>query len=480
MTEDSPSCPLPIGEREGTRPATPGGEGEGQPQTPPLAQRSTTSTRSATGQPQTIPLALAAIVLLAVAVPTWVVTHPPRMPPPATKRVADLARRPRRVVPPAELPPVEPVALVDLTPEEARAYNATVPFSTGPNPAARPFRFVGDAEARARAQDCLAAGVIYEAGDDAIGERAVAQVILNRLRHPAFPKTVCGVVFEGAERTTGCQFTFSCDGALTRWTPTEAAWRRAREIAGLALSGAVFKPVGYATHYHTDWVVPYWQASLDKIAAVGSHLFFRWSGWWGTPVAFNRSQSGTEAVVQQLAALSEAHRTGAALDDAAGSAAMAKALLASDAVADPAASAIEGQPASFIVPIDWHDSPDSFVQVAQRTCGDRPRCSVMGWARASLAPKSLPATADQIATMSFSYLRDRAAGIDKPLWNCTEFKRPDRAQCMKQQVLLSGPPTPAATPTPQPAPTRVATTAKLPDDPTGLRARTTPAPATPR
>ncbi|MGJ3626051.1 cell wall hydrolase [Sphingomonas sp. MMS24-JH45] len=83
------------------------------------------------------------------------------------------------------------------------------------------------------------------------------QVVLNRLRHPAFPKTVCGVVFQGAERSTGCQFTFTCDGALAR-QPSPLAWDRARKVAAAALAGAVYRPVGYATHYHTDWVVPYW------------------------------------------------------------------------------------------------------------------------------------------------------------------------------------------------------------------------------
>ncbi|MEG8024680.1 cell wall hydrolase [Sphingomonas aurantiaca] len=190
---------------------------------------------------------------------------------------------PGRVVPQAEVPEVEPVKFVDLTPDDARAFNATVPFSTDPNPAARPFRFAGGPEDLARATDCMAAGILFEAGDDTLGERAVAQVVLNRLHHPAFPKTVCGVVFEGQDRSTGCQFSFSCDGAITRWHPTDDAWRRAREVAAAALSGAVFKQVGYATHYHTDWVVPYWQSSLDKITAVNTHLFFRWSGWWGTP-----------------------------------------------------------------------------------------------------------------------------------------------------------------------------------------------------
>ncbi|WP_298091994.1 cell wall hydrolase, partial [uncultured Sphingomonas sp.] len=268
---------------------------------------------------------LCAIAAAAVIAPALVVTHAPATPVRPRLRVK---APPQRVVPKAEVPPVEPVAFVDLPPDEARAFNAGVPFSTAPNPAARPFRFAGSAEDRARALDCLATAVIYEAGDDSVGERAVAQVILNRLRHPAFPKTVCGVVFEGQERTTGCQFTFTCDGALTRWHPSDIAWRRARQVAELALNGAVYRPVGYATHYHTDWVVPYWQSSLDKVAGVGSHLFFRWSSWWGTPPAFNRRWTGGEPVIAKLADRSDAHRMGGAL--VAADAAMVEALVASD------------------------------------------------------------------------------------------------------------------------------------------------------
>ncbi|MCZ3110870.1 cell wall hydrolase, partial [Acinetobacter baumannii] len=78
----------------------------------------------------------------------------------------------------------------------------------------------GDTALQARAIDCMAAAVLYEAGDDAVGQRAVAQVVINRVRHPAFPKTICAVVFQGSDRATGCQFTFTCDGALVRhhWT----------------------------------------------------------------------------------------------------------------------------------------------------------------------------------------------------------------------------------------------------------------------
>jgi hypothetical protein len=121
-----------------------------------------------------------------------------------------------------------------------------------------------------------------------VGKRGVAQVVLNRVRHPAFPNSVCGVVMQGSNRTTGCQFTFSCDGSLYR-RPSPQGWQSARQTALAALSGAVEPSVGMATHYHADYVRPYWASSLDKVAVIGTHIFYRWSGSWGKRVAFNQA-----------------------------------------------------------------------------------------------------------------------------------------------------------------------------------------------
>jgi spore germination cell wall hydrolase CwlJ-like protein len=337
---------------------------------------------------------------------------------------------PTRVVPQAEVPPVEPVAFEDLDPDEARAFNASVPFVEGPNPAARPFRLPGDAPQQARAIDCMAAAVLYEAGDDPVGQRAVAQVVINRVRHPAFPKTICGVVFQGAERPTGCQFTFTCDGALVRHHWADAQWARARSVAMAALNGAVFRPVGHATHYHTNWVVPYWQSSLDKIAAVNTHLFFRWTGWWGTPPAFNRHVSADEPIIAALAAYSEAHRGIDTVVAPEGGVAV-------DAAA-PLPRSLPGDANSFLLTLDPATlSPDGFAQLAARACADRPYCKVMGWTDPTKTPTALPLQPAQIAAMSFSYLRDQAHGYDKALWNCREFRRSLPAQCMKAQTFLT-------------------------------------------
>jgi spore germination cell wall hydrolase CwlJ-like protein len=212
---------------------------------------------------------------------------------------------PTGVAPPA--PP--PLTFKQVAPQQALAINAEIPLADGPNPVAAAFRFKGSEAARTQALECLASAVYYEAGNqDTDGGRAVAQVVLNRVRHPAFPNSVCGVVYQGSTRATGCQFTFTCDGSLAR-RPAADAWRRAYKIAQQALSGYVFAPVGWATHYHANYVVPYWASSLAKNAVVGPHLFYRWSGGWGRPPAFSDHYSGQEpnAGALRAAALSVPH-----------------------------------------------------------------------------------------------------------------------------------------------------------------------------
>ncbi len=147
-----------------------------------------------------------------------------------------------------------------------------------------------------RAQECLTTAIYYEAATEPdAGQRAVAEVILNRVRHPAFPNTVCGVVYQGSERASGCQFSFACDGAMAR-IPSAAGWRRAARTAALMLAGYVEPGVGLATHYHTYAVTPAWNRSLVMTAAIGAHFFHRWQGYWGTPAAFTQAYAGGEPV----------------------------------------------------------------------------------------------------------------------------------------------------------------------------------------
>ena len=158
---------------------------------------------------------------------------------------------------------------------------------------AEPFVASRDAGSFDRSLECLTQAIYYEArsqSDD--GQRAVAQVVLNRVRHPAFPNSVCGVVYQGSERSTGCQFTFTCDGAMNA-AVEPYAWERARRIAEAALHGSVYRPVGLATNYHTTAIHPYWAPSLVPQAIVGAHIFYRRPGS-DTVEAFNQAPSDYE------------------------------------------------------------------------------------------------------------------------------------------------------------------------------------------
>jgi hypothetical protein len=181
------------------------------------------------------------------------------------------------------------------TGDQARLINAAMPFSGAPILASRPFDLSGsDPLDRRRALLCMTQAVYYEAGFEPLeGRRAVAQVVINRMRHPAFPKSVCGVVYQGA-RDPICQFSFVCDGSLYR-RPALGAWKDAERIAAAALDGFVDKSVGAATHYHADYVAPYWAPRLAKIAQIGAHIFYRWPGAWGSTAAFTGRYIGEPA-----------------------------------------------------------------------------------------------------------------------------------------------------------------------------------------
>jgi spore germination cell wall hydrolase CwlJ-like protein len=165
---------------------------------------------------------------------------------------------------------------------------------TAPAEPVRPFFLKASASDRSQALKCLTQAVYYEAATEPLkGQQAVAQTVINRLRHPGYPKSICGVVFEGAMRSTGCQFSFTCDGSLAR-APEPTLWKRAQGVAKAALNGFVAKDVGTATHYHADYVSPYWAPTLLKIAQVGAHIFYRWTGPEGEPGAFTARYQGGE------------------------------------------------------------------------------------------------------------------------------------------------------------------------------------------
>lgn len=172
------------------------------------------------------------------------------------------------------------------------------------------------AEDRRRALRCLTQGIYYEAAlEPTEGQEAVAQVILNRVRDLNYPNSICGVVFEGADRTTGCQFSFTCMGALAQ-PPVGWAWKRSQTVAERMLAGRVATKVGTATHYHADYVYPWWATTLNKLTQIGAHIFYRWKGSSGETAAFRQVYSGREPLIDE-ARLSRPRLQIAATDEAA-------------------------------------------------------------------------------------------------------------------------------------------------------------------
>ncbi|MEG3172834.1 cell wall hydrolase [Sphingomonas sp. ZB1N12] len=177
--------------------------------------------------------------------------------------------------------------MATATPEAAAMPAVAPPFVTSNS--------VVDAN---RAAECLTAAVYYEARSQSVeGQRAVAQVVLNRVRDRAFPNSVCGVVYQGAERRTGCQFSFTCDGSMNRAREL-GAWDRARAVAAAALGGSVFAPVGAATSFHTTSILPWWASSLARITTVGAHVFYRWQGALERALTFRQVYAGVEPGVR--------------------------------------------------------------------------------------------------------------------------------------------------------------------------------------
>jgi spore germination cell wall hydrolase CwlJ-like protein len=146
------------------------------------------------------------------------------------------------------------------------------PSQTGLN-----FKYKGESQAEfeERERRCLATAIYFEArGEPLQGQIAVGQVIMNRVRSPNFPETICGVVYQG-QMAPGCQFSFACDGK-TDTPKNDKHWTLARKLAKQITSGeAWLSEIGYSTFYHADYVSPYWKSTMNKIDSVGRHIFYK-------------------------------------------------------------------------------------------------------------------------------------------------------------------------------------------------------------
>ncbi len=315
--------------------------------------------------------------------------------------------------------PAEPMA-------DARAKNAAVQFVAGQIEVATPFKFNGSALDVERATQCLALAAMAEAGPSDIGQRAVIQVILNRTRHPAFARTVCGVVFQGSERRTGCQFSFTCDGSLARRYGDEA-WRMARNRATEGLRGYVFAAVGTATHYHTDWVFPYWSPKLEKLARVETHLFFRWPGYWGTRAAARMGYRGGEAGLLTVGPAQAPNQSLSALPTGLPSAAPSIASAAPPITGGELVMRDPSGKANFVL-IGGANAAEALT-LARKLCTDPGTCRVMGWGERGTIPARFPVPSAARATLKFSYSRD-PAGTEITLYNCDLYPGLPRERCI--------------------------------------------------
>ncbi len=323
------------------------------------------------------------------------------------------------------------VILSELQAGDAQVRNAAVAFAAAGPGKASPFVFRGSNADRIRARDCLALAGMAEAGGGSGDQRSVMQVILNRVRHPAFAKTVCGVVFEGSQRPTGCQFSFTCDGSLAR-RYSDAAWRSARARADEMLDGSVEASVGNATHFHADYVYPWWSDKLDKVAQVGPHIFFRWRGFWGTRNALSARYGGGEPDPMRL---QETALTVAAANP------MPTLVQGGEAVRSITTEMVErpeqvaNAPASpgagiHFVLVSPGDSPVALVDKARSLCVGEGYCRVQGWSDVSNIPTALPLSDAARRSLRFSFVGASAGSGEAAFFDCRTFPSPAVGTCL--------------------------------------------------
>ena len=296
-----------------------------------------------------------------------------------------------------------------------------------PPVAANPFSYSGTDDDRGKAAECLAYAAWYEAGNDPVGQRAVMQTVINRVNHSAYPNSVCGVVFEGSHLSTGCQFTFTCDGSIAARRPSAPALASARGRAEEALRGKVDQSSGTATHYHADYVYPYWASGLDRVAIVGPHIFYKFRGRSGSLRSSARLDG--EAGFTRLAAKIPQRRIRP--DDTSGLAAStshpgmeAGAEVASVEVVRPIT------PGAFYIGLGNTSAAGRWAVSALATCQGRSSCQVFGYENDGAAIQNRRAPLSDRQRPLFLFVRDQTSGMDVALWDCQRVSRKDPSQCL--------------------------------------------------
>ncbi len=324
------------------------------------------------------------------------------------------------------------VILSQLAADDAQARNAAVGFAAAGPGKATPFSFRGSSADRARARDCLALAGMAEAGGGDGDQRAVMQVILNRVRHPAFAKTVCGVVFEGSQRPTGCQFSFTCDGSLAR-RYSDAAWRAARARADEMLAGAIDATVGNATHFHANYVYPWWSDKLDKVAQVGPHIFFRWRGFWGTRNALSARYGGGEPdplrLQETALTVATANPLPTLMQGGEAVRSITTEMVNQTTEGGDATPSSPGAGIHFVL-VSPSDAPAALVDKARSLCGSEGYCRVQGWSDANNIPAKLPLTEEARRSVRFSFVSASANAAEAIFFDCRTFPAPNVGTCL--------------------------------------------------
>jgi spore germination cell wall hydrolase CwlJ-like protein len=136
-------------------------------------------------------------------------------------------------------------------------------------------KVIAERRVRLAESNCLARAIYFEARSETeLGQLAVARVILNRTKDPDYPKSICGVVYQGSGSRNSCQFSFACDG-LPDDVKQPAAWANSKRIASMAIDGdQSIRAVGTATNYHADYVNPRWAKNMKRLIKIGHHIFY--------------------------------------------------------------------------------------------------------------------------------------------------------------------------------------------------------------
>ena len=214
---------------------------------------------------------------------------------PPTEVIVAVPQSAAPVAPAAPVATPQPVQQASLVAEPApfefpKSVMLTLPLPKPPLSPAQRLELQG--KDYDKAEKCLAQAIYFEARNEpARGQQAVAQVVLNRVFSPYYPKDVCSVVYQNAHRHLSCQFTFACDGK-PETVNEQGAWTRANRIATQTLNAKVWLPeVDKATHYHAAYVRPNWIRDMKVMVRYGLHTFYRPRNWgdgsneahWGTP-----------------------------------------------------------------------------------------------------------------------------------------------------------------------------------------------------